>query len=283
MVERGASAHTIRAYLQTLRRLESHLDERGRGFEDARAIDLRSFLFEVGQHSASATVARHVACIRVFYRWLLREGVVAISYAENLQAPRVGVTLPRHLSEGEASEVVDGVQPVSRLALRDRALVELLYGTGLRVGEAKRLDRQDIDFVASTVHVRFGKGGKERLVPMGPPLADALRRWFEASLDGGPAVFLNARGGRLSERSMRTIAKKAGAAVDIGGVHPHALRHSFATHLLDRGADLRAIQELLGHASLSTTQRYTHVSVEGLLRVYRSAHPHAQGEDEERE
>ena len=152
----------------------------------------------------------------------------------------------------------------------------MLYGCGLRVAEVSGLDREDVDLEQGLLRVRRGKGGKERIVPMGPPAARALSRLLDETGEDGAHLFENSRGNRLSPRSIRRIVRQVGLRVGAPGLHPHALRHSFATHLLDGGADLRGIQELLGHASLSTTQRYTHVSVDALRDVYRKAHPHAQ-------
>jgi len=274
-VERGASAHTLRAYHRTLTDLHAHLAGLGRGWAEARRIDLRSYLFAAGHQRAPATLARHVAAIRTFYRWLLREGVVERSIAEDLQRPKVGQHLPRVLSVPQAEELVEH----EALSPRDRAVIELLYGAGLRVGELEALDRDDCDLHEGMVRVRRGKGGKERRVPMGPHAVEAVRAWLATRDDDQPALFLNARGGRLGQRSIRRVLDEAGRRAGLSGVHPHALRHSYATHLLDAGADLRGIQELLGHSSLSTTQRYTHVSVEALLDTWRHAHPHARSEE----
>lgn len=270
-VERGASPHTLRAYKRTLTLLGASLATRSTSWKKARRMDLRTFLFEVGTGRASATVARHVAAIRTFYQWLLRTKQIASSPADDLQPPKVGQRLPHVLSVERADELFE-----QELSPRDHALVEVLYGCGLRVGEVSGLDREDVDLTEGLVRVRHGKGGKERIVPLGPPAARAVHRvLLELDGDEGP-LFLNRRGGRLSPRSIRQIVRKVGVAAGAPGLHPHALRHSFATHLLDNGADLRGIQELLGHASLSTTQRYTHVSVDGLRDVFRRAHPRAR-------
>ncbi|NCG21108.1 MAG: tyrosine-type recombinase/integrase [Rhodobacterales bacterium] len=270
-VERGLSIHTVRAYQRTLSALQRHLTNRA-DLASASRMHLRSFLFSIVQGKAAATRARHVAAIRTFYRWMLRSGRLEVSPAQDLQPPKVGQRLPHYLSVQGVDEVLD-----LELSTRDSALVELLYGAGLRVGEASGLDRQDIDLVNGVVNVRNGKGGKDRRVPIGPPAVTALTKHFGTVEDesGGP-VFRNKRGGRLSPRSMRRVIADAGVRAGAPGLHPHSLRHSFATHLLDAGADLRGIQELLGHASLSTTQRYTHVSVDSLRDVYRRAHPHAK-------
>lgn len=266
--ERGLSAHTLRAYARTLGSLAGFLLARGQTFEQADRTALRAWLFQIGRGRSAATRARHVAAVRSFYRWMLREERVERSVAEDLQAPKVGRTLPHVLSVASASEVVES--PVSAL---ERALLEVLYGSGIRVSEASGLDWADVDLAQGRLLVRHGKGGKQRIVPIGPPAVEALTSLREEASDG--PVFLNARGARMQPRSMRRIVKKAGMLAGEGGLHPHALRHSYATHLLDGGADLRGIQELLGHADLSTTQRYAHVSTATLQRVYRKAHPHA--------
>jgi len=276
--ERGASPHTLRAYDRTLTDLQALLDANGTAWKDATRTQLRKFLFHAGRGRSSSTLARHLAAIRTFYRWLTREGLATASPAELLLSPKAGQRLPRVATVREAAELF--AEPAaSPLQLRDRALLEVLYGAGLRVGEAEALDRDDVDLVGGVVRVRHGKGKKERRVPLGPPGVAAVRAWIEASPEGGSALFLNARGGRLTARSMRRIVRKAGLKAGVAGLHPHALRHSFATHLLDAGADLRGIQELLGHASLSTTQRYTRVSMESLIATYQRAHPHAKEEE----
>lgn len=273
-VERGLSPHTLRAYERTLSQVRSHLDERGHDFRDANRMDLRSWLFQAGKGRAAATRARHVAAVRTFYRWMLREERVEASIAEDLQRPKVGQHLPHFLSQNQTETLLDGLP----LSARDRALLELLYGGGLRIGEVEQLDWEDLDLEEGRVHVRRGKGGKPRIVPVGPPAVEALQALSPEEPDG--PVFLNARSRRLSQRSMRRIVKERGLEAGLGGLHPHALRHTFATHLLDNGADLRGIQEMLGHENLSTTQRYAHVSTQALLSVYRSAHPHARDDTE---
>ena len=274
-VERGMSPHTLRAYGRTLADLSEALD--GVSFVEATRMDLRRYLFRAGSGRAPATQARHVAAIRTFYRWLLREEHVQHSIAEDLQPPRIGQHLPNYISVPQADDLVEG----PTLSVRDRAVLEILYGCGLRVGEVSGLDRDDLRLDIGLVVVRRGKGGKERRVPIGPPAIAAVRALVETLPADSPHVFRNARGGRLSPRSIRRVVTKAGQMAGLSGLHPHALRHSFATHLLDAGADLRGIQELLGHASLATTQRYTHVSVEALLNVYRGAHPHARRSESE--
>lgn len=271
--ERAASEHTERAYLHTLDRLATWLGDREMGLVEARALHLRSFLLSVGEGVQAVTLARHIAALRTFYLWLVREGEIQDSPAEGLRTPRIGRHLPQVPSVSACDALLE--QPSST---RDLALVELLYGAGLRVSEAASLNWDDLDLRRSIVHVREGKGGKPRQVPLTPPAVEVLASLGEGRAEG--AVFRNSRGGRLSDRSMRRIVRKLGLKAGIGGVHPHAFRHAFATHLLDGGADLRAVQEMLGHRSLSTTQRYTHVSVRSLRDTHRKAHPHGSEPDE---
>ena len=270
-VERGASVHTRRAYGRTLERLAASLEGRGLGYTSARRQDLRGFLFEVGRGRSGSTVARHVAALRTFYRWLEKTGTVPASVAEALQPPRASQRLPHVVSERRAQVLLEETP----LPAQVRALLEVLYGAGLRVSEVSQLDLADVDAAQGLVAVRRGKGGKERRVPLGEEGWSAVAAWLEERGDAPGPLFVNDRGGRMSPRSIRRRVEKAGQLAGVPGLHPHALRHSFATHLLDRGADLRGIQELLGHASLGTTQRYTHVSVDALLATYQRAHPHA--------
>jgi integrase/recombinase XerC len=209
---------------------------------------------------------------------------VAANAATGVRTPKTERKLPRHLRPGEVENLLEApAARTDRLAVRDRALLELLYATGLRVGELCALDWRDIDLGGRVLRV-MGKGGKERMVPFGVPARDALYAWlreWEGLRTAAPGhaepVFLNARGGRLSARSVRRLLDRAVAEASLdASVSPHALRHTFATHLLEGGADLRAIQELLGHSSLATTQRYTHLDLERLMAVYRQAHPAAR-------
>src|SRR6185436_4272887 len=228
------------------------------------------------------------------FRFACREGTLAANPAQSVRTPKIPKTLPRHLRPGEIENLLEAPSGSAvsdeRMARRDRAILELLYASGLRVSELVSLDWQAIDLSARVLRVR-GKGNKERMVPFGQPAADALRQWLEVweSVRAGKAgvlpagaesepVFLNFRGGgRLTDRSVRNILDRwVDQAAVARGVHPHTLRHTFATHLLEAGADLRTIQELLGHSSLSTTQKYTHLDVERLLAVYRDAHPRAR-------
>lgn len=260
----------MRAYDATLRSLAATLSRREVKLEAAVRADLRRWLFDAAR--GPSTVARHVAALRSFYSWLLREGKIERSPAATLRPPPVPLPIPDVPLEQPLGALLDTTE-----ASRDRAILELLYGAGLRVAEAAALDLGDLDFDSGLVHVRHGKGDKERRVPMGAAAAAALQAWLaERPASEEPAVFLGRRGGRLSDRVIRRVVSEAGAAGGLPDLHPHALRHACATHMLDAGADLRAIQEQLGHATLSTTQRYTQVSVEHLLQVHRRAHPHGR-------
>jgi integrase/recombinase XerC len=287
--ERRASKHTRTAYARDLASLEAFLLERSaKGADDVRAIDvyaLRGWLGTLARTLAPSSVARHVAAVRTWMKWLRRIGVLQTSPADELASPKVRRPLPTFLSVDAAEEVVEspGGGP---LGMRDRAVLEVLYGSGLRVSELAGLDLGDVDLPGGEARV-IGKGNKERLVPLGTKAVEALQAWL--AVRGGvvhskrrtqdpKAVFLTSRGARLNVRAIQLLVHKYGAlGAGRSDLHPHALRHTCATHMLGGGADLRAIQEMLGHASLSTTQRYTHVSIEHLQRVYAAAHPLAGG------
>lgn len=278
-VERGLSPHTLRAYGAELLRLAAFMAGRGPGsdpLQEASLSDLRAYLAS-RPACAKATNARRIAALRGYFRFLVRFELRADDPTSRLQGPKVKRPLPRFLQVDEASELVENPTQQGWYRLRNQALLELAYGAGLRASELRGVARGDVDLDAHLVLVRSGKGGKQRLVPFGPPAAAALSRWL-AERDGlrDSPLFLNRHGGRLSVRAIHRIVRDAGVNNGVAGVHPHALRHSFATHLLSGGADLRSIQEMLGHASLSTTQRYTHVSMEQLLEAHRRAHPHAR-------
>jgi len=256
-----------------------------RGLDPARAgrRDLRQWLASLGSPTsrpAPSSLARRVATLRSFYGWLHSEGHLDHNPAVRLRAPKVPERVPRILEVPETDAVVMNPPQSGVLAVRNRALLELLYGSGLRVSEAVSLDWPDVDTGERLVRVRHGKGGKARLVPFGPPAAAALdvllRNLPAEGADGAPSLFRNHRGGRLSARSARRIVGEAGDAAGVSKVHPHALRHACATHMLTGGADLRSIQEQLGHESLATTERYTRVDPAHLLRVYRASHPRAR-------
>ncbi len=287
--ERNASKNTLSAYGGDLAGFAGFLEERAaRGADDVRAIDvyaLRSWLGTLARTHAASSVARKVAAVRTWMKWLYRMGTIPSSPADELATPKVRRSLPTFLDVDVAKEVVQSPATESALGLRDRAILEVLYGSGLRVSELAGLGLGDIDLGAGEGRV-LGKGRKERLVPLGRKSIEALRAWLavrptvvhpKRKTQDPSAVFLAARGGRINVRSVFAVVRKYGIlGAGRADLHPHALRHTCATHMLGGRADLRAIQEMLGHASLSTTQRYTHVSIEHLMKVYDSAHPLAQ-------
>ncbi|MBN95162.1 MAG: tyrosine recombinase [Deltaproteobacteria bacterium] len=299
-LERGLSQHTLRAYERDLVQVRDFLrerwclepDEEGPDVDRIEPVDVRAFLAACHGKNSPATRRRKLSALRTFLDWVAEHRGDDRNPARALSSPKRRRRLPNVLTIPEADRLADSAQEpegvrAALLATRDLAIVELLYGSGLRVSECVGLDIGSLDFQRREVRV-LGKGRKERVVPLGEPACLALRAWLELrpllrgsgssdtaiSSGSGQAVFLNARGGRLSDRSVRRLLKKRGVLAGLDkDVHPHALRHSFATHLLDGGADLRAIQEMLGHASLSTTQQYTHLTVEGLLEAHRTFHP----------
>ena len=279
--ERNASPHTIRAYAEDLAQFSSYLQrELGRSPRPADVDHLlvRGFLAELHQRGLrKSSSARKLAGLRSFFRYLCREGRLAANPARALQTPRQEKRIPAVLDEAQAASLLE-LPGDGTAAVRGRAILELLYGTGIRCAEAVALDVHEIDIAARMVRV-LGKGRKERIVLFGRRAEAALSAWLVERGKLRPrtdALFLNARGGRLSGRSVRTlVATRVKQLALARRCSPHTLRHSFATHLLMRGADLRAIQELLGHASLSTTQRYTHVDTRHILEVYKKAHPRA--------
>jgi len=270
-----------------LNNLMSYVLDRGIGdLAQLRLPDLRSWLAHQSENGAArSTLARRAASARAFLRWAARTGVIDADPSLRLAAPRPLKSLPGVLRQDEVNAVLDvaavAADDQDAVHLRDRAMLELLYASGIRVGELVGLDIDDIDFGSNVVRV-MGKGAKERTVPFGGPAAIALQGWLHlgrgqvVATGSGPALFLGRRGGRVDPRQVRTavhqMLRHVPGAPDVG---PHGLRHSAATHLLEGGADLRAVQEMLGHASLATTQIYTHVSVERLRRSYLQAHPRA--------
>jgi integrase/recombinase XerD len=289
-VERGVAPNTVVAYKRDLRLYLAFLTERGIG--DPTKVgerDISEFLatlkeseYAPGKRYSSATVARVLAAIRGFHRFLVREGVSTADPAEPVGSPRVPRSLPRALSLEDTKQLLAAVPEDGAIAARDAAILGLLYDSGLRISELTGLDVDDIDLEESSVRC-LGKGSKERIVPFGGDSARALRRYFSQARPelarpvSGPAAFLNARGTRLTRQGCWKLLKKYAQLANLKRrISPHTLRHSFATHMLDGGADIRSVQELLGHASVSTTQVYTLVSRERLREVYESAHPRAK-------
>ncbi|NEG95799.1 tyrosine recombinase [Bifidobacterium sp. SMB2] len=309
-VNRGLSANTVRSYASDLRECFASL--RSRGVEspnDVTVDDLRLWMGASSRDHARSSMARKVVSVRAFFAYAYEHGVTGSDPAAGLKTPKIPSTLPTVLSEAQAErmmdradadavEIADGSERPTpaggarrqddggrsqAIGMRDAAIVELLYATGIRVSELVGIDMDDVDFSARTVRV-LGKGGKQRVVPFGAPAARALALWMErgrsvvlrsATNGDGRAVFLGSRGGRLDPRQARRVVHRAAAAAGVPDVGPHSLRHSAATHMLDGGADLREVQEMLGHSSLQTTQRYTHVSIEQLTKRYEQAFPRA--------
>jgi integrase/recombinase XerC len=276
-VERGASPHTLRSYAADLSEFARFLaEEKIPGWEAADTRAVRAFAARLHHRRlAKATIARKLAAVRSCFRFLARRGALAANPARQVRGPRLGRRLPSFLPVDETAALLGGAPEPSLAGSRDRALLELLYASGLRVAEGCGLDLDDLDEARRTVRV-LGKGDRERVVPVGETALEALAAYLERRGRRRGPLFLNARGGRLTTRSAHRIVRARARQAGIGQrVTPHTLRHSFATHMLGAGADLRLIQELLGHRRLSTTQRYTHVSPEHLMRVYDAAHPRA--------
>jgi integrase/recombinase XerC len=290
---RRLSERTVRAYRSDLDRFatfwERDFGEGGASTTPLSRVDtlaVRSYLASLHRSRlASRSLARHLSTLRSFFRWACREGHVEKNPARALPSPRLPRALPRAMTQPDTERLLEADEEGS-FPERDRALFELLYATGLRVSEAAGLDLEDVDFSTRLLRV-LGKGNKERIAPFGEEAGEALSSYLpareerrrvgrEAGLDDGEPLFVNSRGGRLTTRSMARLLKRRLRAAGLSAeISPHSLRHSFATHLLEAGADLRAIQELLGHASLSTTQKYTHLDAARLREVYRRSHPKA--------
>lgn len=286
-----ASAHTVRSYTGDLVQFAGFLEREGLPLEwrEVTPSTIRAFLAELYRLAISArSIERKLAALRAFFRYLQAQGVVNTNPAQAVKSPRYEPSLPHVLSQQEVEQLLSAPPEGHPLALRDRALLELMYATGMRVGEVTRIRLRDIDWSQSLI-ATVGKGGKPRLVLFGRAAKEALVDYLHHSRpllqarsvpDEEGWLFLNYKGGRLSERSVHRIVRRYASRLGAGFTpSPHTLRHSFATHLLDNGADLRSVQELLGHSKLTTTQVYTHVSKERLRRVYQQAHPRARSEE----
>ena len=288
VAEKGRSANTIAAYRRDLRAYCDWLSARGSTVLDVTHAQLVEFVgARRGSGAATSSIARQLAAVRMLHRYLSIEGERRDDPTADLEGVRVPSGIPKPLTEAQVASLLDAVIVTEPIHRRDLALIELLYATGARISEAVGLSIGEIDLDARLVRL-YGKGSKERIVPFGASAAAALEDWFSPSgrarivpdqwrsRDDAEAVFLNTRGGRLSRQAAWQVLKKYGHRAGLGDeLSPHVLRHSCATHLLDHGADLRVVQEMLGHASISTTQIYTKVSQERLWDVYRSAHPRA--------
>ncbi|HMK61145.1 MAG TPA: site-specific tyrosine recombinase/integron integrase [Dissulfurispiraceae bacterium] len=283
-VERGVSAHTIRAYKKDLKVFSDYCQSEP---QEVEMIDIRGFLSaQMGKNKAKSTVARRLATLRSFFKYLYQEGFVKINYAKLVPSPKTPKHLPSFLDVDDVFGLVKSPNGIGLLPVRDRAILEILYSSGLRVGEVAGLNTDDLNVREGLVKAR-GKGKKERIVPVGNKAIEALKSYLieralfkrKSADTADQALFLNKSGKRLTDRQIRRIVVKYARAIGIDGqIGPHTLRHTFATHLLTGGADLRVIQELLGHSSLSTTQKYTHLDVGHLIDVYDKAHPFADEE-----
>ncbi len=278
--ERNASPHTLAAYRSDLAQMLTFaLHDKGEtvSAHDIDHLFLRRHLAGLSKGAKKSSIGRKLAAIRSFFRFLLRRGIIAKNPAELIATPKKEQRLPFHLDIDQATTLMESPANGDKHALRDRAILELLYSSGLRVSELTALNFTELDLTGGMVRVT-GKGGKERIVPVGCRAQAALEEYLDQreNKTGKGAVFLNTRGERINRRSVaRIIDTHVMQLAAFKRISPHTLRHTFATHMLEGGADLRAIQELLGHASLSTTQKYTHVSIDRLMEVYDKAHPKA--------
>jgi integrase/recombinase XerC len=284
---KAASRHTTSNYESDLQQFAQFLVLRDASLESTDHVVLRDFLNHLytDRHLSKSSVSRKLACLKTFFKFLVREGRLKANPAELISSPKVPRKLPALLGEGEAAAMVEMPQGTTLKAFRDRAILELLYASGLRVSELVGLNEDEVDMQQETVRV-LGKGNKERIVPFGSFAARAIADYMEKKHAGGSSkrdskgaipAFLSSRGTRIIARDVqRLVARVRLGLKTTRRVTPHTLRHSFATHLLERGADLRSIQELLGHNSLSTTQKYTHVSIQHLKKEYDKAHPKAK-------
>ena len=287
-IERNLSVHTIRAYLGDLESLITHLELIGvKNISQLELTHLRSWLAnQQVRGGARNTLSRRAVSVRLFTKWAVKNGFLEKDIAATLATPKGHRTLPEVLEIADAKLAMESMatrasEEETPISLRDVAMVEMLYATGARVAELCGLDLSDIDYDRQTIRV-LGKGNKERTIPLGNPAVKALKVWLKDGRESlmnehsGNAVFLGARGKRIDQRAVRTVVYEALSAIEgIERMGPHSLRHSAATHLLEGGADLRTVQEILGHASLATTQIYTHVSTERLQKAFKQAHPRA--------
>jgi integrase/recombinase XerC len=289
LAEKGFSPNTCRAYRNDLEQFLVYLQDSASGLSksgkkvDVCSVDdtaIRSYLGFLYKRDQKSTIARKLSALRSFFRFLVRRGVISTNPAETVLTPKRGRPVPNYLPVDDMFRLLDGIKGESVLGLRNQAILETLYSTGVRVAELSGIDVGDVDFDRGFVRV-IGKGNKERLVPVGEKALSCIRSYMERrakrmgpGISGTGPLFLNNRGGRLSTRSIARLLEKVVRQLGLmSPISPHGLRHTFATHMLDAGAGLREVQELLGHSSLTTTQRYTHVSIDRLMAVYDKAHP----------
>jgi len=273
-IEKNYSGHTILNYRLDLEDFARFIGELA--LEKIDYLTLRKYLAVLKEKNlGSRSIGRRLSCLRSFFRFLTREGYLKTNPILSLSSPKQDKHLPLFLTEGEVTKLIESVFPKDERSLRDRAILETFYSTGIRISELVGLSTEDIDFIGGIVKV-MGKGKKERIVPIGDIAIRTIRNYLERRKKQSEALFLNKNGKRITTRGVRGIVEKYLRIVGMKqGVSPHTLRHSFATHLLNRGADLRSVQELLGHVNLSTTQIYTHLTTERLKSVYDKAHPRA--------
>jgi len=283
--EKGYSTHTVSGYHRDLHEFSSNIKET-RKVQNLTGTDIRNFVIGLHGKNGASTVARKLSSLRSFFKFLQRESIISDNPINGIIGPKIGKTIPNFLTVDQVFLLLDAPNETDRFLNRDKAILELLYSTGIRVAELVSADLDDLDLSGEMLRVR-GKGNKERLVPVGRPAIEAVTKYqqgerTELILDNlsknkkvdDQALFLNNRGGRLTTRSVERFVDKYGRRTGIQvPVTPHALRHSFATHLLEMGADLRSVQELLGHASLSTTQKYTHLTLDHITEIYDKSHP----------
>ena len=277
-IERGVSAHTLRAYRKDLEEFIAYTKTEP---EKMDMLDVRGFIADqISKGLSKITISRRLSSIRSFFKFLHREGYIQSNPAKLVSNPKLPKLLPKFLSVDETFSLVEKPEGIGFMPARDRAILELLYSSGLRVSELAGLNMEDLNTKEGLVKAK-GKGKKERIVPIGTKAIDAIKSYLIERMlmkTREEAVFLNRLGTRLTDRGVRRIVVKYARASDINGqIGPHTLRHSFASHMLQGGADLRVIQELLGHASLSTTQKYTHLDITHLMDIYDKAHPLAKG------
>jgi len=286
-VEKNASEHTCRNYLLDLREFDSFITGKASssvsGVEQISNLTIRGYMGQLAKNNKKSSQARKLSALRTFFRFLIKQGVIIDNPASVVRTPKQDKYLPQHLTVDEAFALLDSVPASDPAHARDRAILEVLYSTGIRVSELVGLNRNDLELNLGIIKV-CGKGRKERIVPIGKKAIAALNHYLQKSESllpegqrGNIPVFLNSRSGRLTARSVgRLIDKYVRHCGLQRNISPHSIRHSFATHLLNAGADLRAIQELLGHVNLSTTQRYTHLNIDKLMEVYDRAHPRSR-------
>lgn len=277
-IEKNYSNHTINNYAADLREFGDFLESRGG--KDIKRIDyflLRKFLSVLNERNLNKrTLSRKISTFKSFFKFMLRESLIKNNPASSLIYPRLDKPLPKFLTEKEVRSILRLPKGRELSSLRDKAILEFLYSTGARVSEMVSLKKENVDFISGIAKVK-GKGRKERLLPIGEPALNSLKKYLDKRRDSNPSLFINKFGGTLTDRGTRNVIykymKQATIALEVS---PHTFRHSFATHLLNRGADLRSVQELLGHSSIATTQIYTHLTIDSLKSVYLKAHPRAK-------